>query len=480
MSSDVFTDKFGKIALKNNMINMEQWGEALAVQEQTPNIGIDLILQKRGYLKANQAQAIIIALQKQGITKDSSSASAPAPAPKTAPTPKPKEPEPIEEEIVFHTPQRATPSASSSGLSSAVSPKSPGKPSGKMSEMERILVSAKEVEASDLHMKVGSPPLIRQHGLLRAMDMPENKPSANETLLTSLLDEKQRETLKKEGQVDFCYSVPNVARYRANIFKHQKGYDGSFRIIPAKIRPISELGLPDTVLKLSHYNQGLALFTGPSGCGKSCTMAAIVEEVNKGRKDNIITMEDPIEVVFESKGCNVMQREVNTHTKSFSNALRASLREDPDVIMIGELRDLETVSLAITASETGHLVLGTLHTTSASRTIDRVLDVFPPKEQAQVRSMLSEALRGVVSQQLVPRKDKKGRILAYEILFVTPAIGNLIRESKTFQIPSVMQTGKKFGMRLMDDVLAELLQKGLITKEEAIFRAEKPTRFNTA
>ncbi|MEK7483043.1 MAG: type IV pilus twitching motility protein PilT [Planctomycetota bacterium] len=507
MGADAFTEKFGKVAVKNSMINMEQWGEALAIQEQTPTVGIELILQKRGYLKANQSQAIVKALEKQGVIRDGSSApvvspSAPAPAPalaprptmspaprpiessdeevvfhtpqKSAPAPKPKAPEP-EDEIKFHTPQKSM-NESSSGLSA--SPKSSGG-SKNASEIERIMKMAKEAEAADLHIKVGSPPIIRQHGLLRTMDLPENKASMTEKFLFSLLNDEQKEILMKEKQVDFCYEIPGTARYRANIFKHQKGYDGSFRIIPAKLRPITDLGLPDTVLKLSHFNQGLALFTGPAGCGKSCTMAAMVDEVNKTRKDNIITMEDPIEYIFQSKGCNIIQREVHTHTKSFANALRASLREDPDVMMIGELRDLETVSLAITAAETGHLVFGTLHTTSAPRTIDRILDVFPPKAQAQIRSMVSEGLRGVVSQQLVPRKDKKGRVLAYEILLVTPAVGNLIREQKTFQIPSVMQTGKKFGMKLMDDVLFELFQKGIITKEEAIFRAEKPARFNT-
>jgi twitching motility protein PilT len=235
---------------------------------------------------------------------------------------------------------------------------------------------------------------------------------------------------------------------------------------------LDELGLPPTLKTLTRYHNGLVLVTGAVGSGKSTTLAAMMDHINQERKDHIITLEDPIEFVFRPAGCQVSQREIGAHSKSFSSALRASLREDPDVIMVGEMRDLETISLAITASETGHLVLGTLHTSTAARTLDRLLDVFPIDQQAQIRTMVSESLRGIICQQLIPRKDGKGRVLAMEVLVNNPAVGNLIREAKTFMLPGVMQTGKKLGMRLMDDSLQELLDQDLITPEEAYRRAE--------
>lgn len=487
---NAFTEKFGKVALRNKMIDMEQWGEALAIQEQTPHVSIDLILIQREYLKPAQAQAILSALAKQGLTKEGEKTAPSSQPPPKSPEkiqesppssqPPPKKPEKIQEPpSSLPSPLQELPPKGSSSPSSVSGVPKTSRPANSAGEIEKLLRKAYEMEASDFHLKVGSPPLVRQYGQLKKLELPEMTSQTNEKLLFSLLTPHQEKRLQEEKQLDFCYEISKVARFRANIYKHQRGYDGSFRVIPTRIRNITELGLPESILRLSHYNQGLALFTGPAGCGKSCTMAAIVDEVNGHRKDNVITLEDPIEFVFESKGCNVFQREVLSHTKSFSNALRAALREDPDVIMIGELRDLETVSLAITASETGHLVLGSLHTTSASRTIGRILDVFPPKQQAQIRSMVSEALRGVVSQQLIPRADKKGVVVAYEILFITSAISNLIREAKTFQIPSIIQTGKKLGMRLMDDSLLELLQKGLITKEEAMHGSDNPNRFKT-
>jgi twitching motility protein PilT len=242
---------------------------------------------------------------------------------------------------------------------------------------------------------------------------------------------------------------------------------------------MKELGLPESLRLLTQYHNGLVLVTGPVGSGKSTTLAALVDEINTARKDHIITLEDPIEYIIPSKGCHVTQREVHTHTRSFGAALRGALREDPDVIMVGEMRDLETISLAITASETGHLVLGTLHTSNAARTLDRVLDVFPSDQRDQIRIMVSESLRGVVSQQLLPRADGKGRVLAMEILVNTPAVANLIREGKTFMLPGVIQTGKKLGMKLMDDSVADLYRAGLITAEEAMYRAEVKTQMRS-
>ena len=255
--------------------------------------------------------------------------------------------------------------------------------------------------------------------------------------------------------------------------KQRLGYDMVFRIINTKIRSIEDIGLPlEHILPLTRYQNGLVLVTGSVGSGKSTTLAALVDFINRDREDHILTLEDPIEYVFESKGCHVNQREVHTHTESFANALRGALREDPDVIMVGEMRDLETIQLALTAAETGHLVLGTLHTGNAPRTLDRVLDVFPTDQRDQIRIMVSESLRGILSQQLVPRADGNGRVLALELLVNTPAVSNCIREGKTFMLPGVMQTGKNVGMITMDESLRHLYVKGLISREEALFRAD--------
>src|SRR4029079_17584136 len=258
-----------------------------------------------------------------------------------------------------------------------------------------------------------------------------------------------------------------------SVVRHRLGIDIVFRIIKSQVRTMDDLGLPQSLKLLTQYHNGLVLVTGSVGSGKSTTLAALVDEINNARHDHIITLEDPIEYIITSKGCHVTQREVHTHTESFGVALRGALREDPDVIMVGEMRDLETIQLAISASETGHLVLGTLHTANASRTLDRVLDVFPTDQREQIRIMVSESLRGIISQQLVPRADGRGRVMAMEILTNTPAVGALIRDAKTFMLPGVMQTGRKQGMKLMDDSLLELYQAGIISQEEAYSRAEQ-------
>jgi twitching motility protein PilT len=290
-------------------------------------------------------------------------------------------------------------------------------------------------------------------------------------LAYAFLPEAQKKLLEERGDVDFAYS-PGYGRFRASVVKQRLGIDMVFRVIKTKVSSVTELGLPDTVRTLTRFHNGLILVTGPVGCGKSTTLAALVDAINEERQDHIITLEDPIEFVIPPKGCHVNQREVHSHTASFAAALRGALREDPDVIMVGEMRDLETISLAITAAETGHLVLGTLHTGSSARTLDRVLDVFPLDQREQIRIMVSESLRGILSQQLVPRMDGNGRAMALEVLVNTPAVANCIREGKTFMLAGVMQTGKNVGMITMDDSLRNLYSQGLISREECESRAE--------
>ena len=343
-----------------------------------------------------------------------------------------------------------------------------------LEHVDQYLLVGKESDASDVHLGVNSQPIWRRFGVLEPiwLQAPFLTQADTERLAKSFLNEAQLKQLEERGDVDFAYANAN-GRYRTSVVRHRLGTDLVFRIISTKIRSMDDLGLPDALKLLTQYQNGLVLVTGSVGSGKSTTLASLVDEVNRTRHDHIITLEDPIEYVFESKGCHVTQREVHTHTMSFGAALRGALREDPDVIMVGEMRDLETIQLAITASETGHLVLGTLHTATAARTLDRVLDVFPVDQRDQIRTMVSESLRGIISQQLVPRKDGQGRVMALEILMNTPAVANTIRESNTFMLPGIIQTGKKLGMKLMDDSLLDLYSAGLITQEECYARSEQ-------
>ena len=351
------------------------------------------------------------------------------------------------------------------------------------SAVRAYLEIALQTGASDLHLGPDAPALIRIHGQLSALEGAGARhltKEETEQLARSFLTSKQVAKVEETGSIDFCYDAEGLGRFRTSVVRQRRGWESVFRVISSKIRSMDELGLPGVLKTLTRYHNGLVLVTGAVGSGKSTTLASMVDHINKERKDHIITLEDPIEYVFTPAGCQVSQREVGSNTASFSSALRAALREDPDVIMVGEMRDLETISLAISASETGHLVLGTLHTSTAARTLDRLLDVFPIEQQSQIRTMVSESLRGIVCQQLIPRKDGHGRCLALEVLVNTPAIGNLIREAKTFMLPGVMQTGKKLGMKLMDDSLQELLDKNLITPEEAYRRAENKKQFAAA
>lgn len=330
-----------------------------------------------------------------------------------------------------------------------------------------------ESDASDIHLPVNCRPSWRRYGKLEPiwLQAPILTAADTERLAMSFLSDEQKMHLHERGDADFAYQN-EFGRFRTSVVRNRLGLDLTFRIINSRIRTMEEIGLPDHLKLLTQYHNGLVLVTGSVGCGKSTTLAALINHINHERRDHIITLEDPIEYVFKSANCHVSQREVHTHTESFATALRASLREDPDVIMVGEMRDLETIQLAITAAETGHLVLGTLHTGSAARTLDRILDVFPVEQREQIRVMVSESLRGIITQQLVPRADGRGRVLALEILLNNPAVANTIREGKTFMLPGLMQIGKAVGMKLMDDSLYELYAAGLISAEEAFARAE--------
>ncbi len=346
-------------------------------------------------------------------------------------------------------------------------------------DINAILRLGFEAGASDVHVGVGAPCLMRKNGTLQPLyhDGVILAPRHTEALIHTFLSPKQLESLEKSQGVDFSYEIEGLARFRASVVRQRNGFDGVFRIINTSVRTMDELGLPEQLKVLTQYHNGLVLLTGAVGCGKSTTLAAMVQEINTHRHDHIITLEDPIEYVFVPDGCQITQREVHRHTESFAAALRGSLRQDPDVIIVGEMRDLETISLAITASETGHLVIATLHTSNAARTLDRVLDAFPVEQQGQIRTMVSESLRGIVSQQLIPKADGTGRVIALEIMVNTPAVANLIRESKTFMLPGVIQVGKKLGMRLMDDSIMELVQAGIISPHEAYDRAEQKKPF---
>jgi len=345
-------------------------------------------------------------------------------------------------------------------------------------EIDRILAEAVKLGSSDIHLCPGAVPMIRLWGEIRPMKSEkEVSPEENRRRLYDILSIRQIEDLERNLEIDVSYTVTGLGRFRANIHHESRGVSGSFRVVPTRIRTAEELDLPDAAKKLTRLHQGLVLVTGPSGCGKSTTLAALIDLINRESQCHIICIEDPVEFVHKSRMAHIDQREVGTHTRSFATALRAALREDPDVILVGEMRDLETISMAITASETGHLVFSTLHTRSAAKTVERIINVFPPDQIAQIRTMLSESLVGVISQQLIRNAQRTGRILAIEILLRTTALATLIREGNTYKIPSLMQTGRKFGMMLMDDHIISLYQKGLIDPKHALEKAIDRERF---
>ncbi len=331
--------------------------------------------------------------------------------------------------------------------------------------------------ASDLHLVSGSQPILRVNGELQRVRYTTLENDDLRKMLYELAPEYKIKQFEEMGDIDFAYEIPGLARYRANYFVQKYGVGAVFRQIPDTILTVEQLGLPPVLNRLPLYPKGLVLVTGPTGSGKSTTLAALVDYANTHRKDHILTIEDPVEFVHKSRNCIVNHREVGMHTKSFAIALRAALREDPDIIMVGEMRDLETISLAVEAASTGHLVFGTLHTQSAAKTVDRIIDVFPHEQQEQIRATLADSLQAVVAQTLFKRRDKRGRCAALEILVATPAVRNLVRDGKTFQIPTVLQTGKKFGMQSLDDAILDHLEKGRINAEDAYLHCLDKTRF---
>lgn len=337
-----------------------------------------------------------------------------------------------------------------------------------MAEIDALLEQAVKIGASDVHISVGSPLIYRLHGELQSMEqtalLAENDVRR---LLQEIMTEQQVRKFEQLNDIDFAYQVEGIGRFRGNVFLQNRGMGAVFRIIPQYIVPLEDLHLPRAVNEFTRLGRGLVLVTGPTGNGKSTTLASMIDHINRHRKTHIITIEDPLEFIHTNKKSLINQREVGSHSSSFANALRSAFREDPDVILIGEMRDLETISLAITAAETGHLVFGTLHTSNAAKTIDRIIDVFPTAQQAQVRTQLSESLNGVIAQQLLKRTAGKGRVAAVEILVGVPALAHLIRDGKTYQIPSIIQTGRREGMQTMDQAIVDLLKQGIISPEEA-------------
>jgi twitching motility protein PilT len=466
---------FGRIALHYKLVTREQLLEASELQAQRGGqLRLGEILVDKGYLTPQQV-AQILAVQRDYVAKQQASAAA-APALDVQPMPALA----VQTMPALGAPAMAAPAPAPVPAAVGPAPAAPPRPAFDLETpraLDRLLEHALSVGASDLHVHSGAPLKIRVDGRMSdlAGDLLTARVAAR--MVDEILTPEQQAALRERGQIDFAYTLPGKGRFRSNAYRQQRGVDAVFRVIPPHPPSLGDLGLPTSLARLANHHQGMVLLTGPAGCGKSSTLAALLNIINEDRHDHIITIEDPIEYIHPSKKCVVNQRQVGPHTGSFARALRGALREDPDVIAIGELRDLETISLALTAAETGHLVLATLHTNNAIRTVNRILGVFPPNQQDQIRTMVSESLRAVVSQRLVARADGGGRVPALEILMANKAVGNLIRENKTFQIKSVLQTGASQGMCQLDASLAELVKSQVITREEAQRNSEDPQRF---
>jgi len=436
---DAFVEK---VILKNNLIAPEQLQKAKALHQKHPELELLDILMRTKLISDKHATLIRQKFESQTATKTE------AVTPAKAPEQKPASP-PV-------TDTEAAPPAkvSASSLEEANS-------------LEDYLIEARNQNASDLYINVDSPPIIRKNGKLVFFDHQPFSPEQTEKILFSGLQENRQEQLKNNLSLELCLEYPEHGRYRSCFLKQRLGWEGSFRVISQTIPKFDDLGLPEHIKKFADYTQGLILVTGPGGSGKSTTLAALIDLINQKRSEHIITLEDPIEFKYKLVKSHISQREVGSHTKSFSNALRAALREDPDVILVGELRDHETASLAVTAAETGHLVFSTLHTIDAAQTVMRLLDYFPPNQQNQIRAMVSESLRGIICQRLIPRADGQGRILGLEIMINVSSISSLIRDDKIFQIKNMMRINQSKGMQIMDNSIKDLLQKKLIETDEA-------------
>jgi twitching motility protein PilT len=475
------TPLLGRIALHLKLITEDQLVAATREQGQSgKNLGAVMI--ELGFLSEAQLQQVLKARQ-QIVAKhkaknavaaaDATPEVAPAAAARkaaaaSAPKPRPAAP--------AGAPQQKAEPVAAAGARPAAKAAAPAAASGDAGELIALLQRGIAAGASDVHIHSGVPLRFRLHGRFEPVDPTPIDPETAERMVRSAFTPEQAALFDEAGELDFAYGVEGIGRFRVNVFRQQRGVDGVFRTIPATVPSLEELGLPTSLARFTNFHQGLVLVTGPANCGKSSTLAAMVDLVNEERRDHILTVEDPIEYLHPSKRCVVNQRTVGPHTDSFARALRAALREDPDVIVIGELRDLETISLALTAAETGHLVLGSIHTNSTIRTINRIVGVFPADQQDQIRNMVSESLRAVVSQRLVPTADGQGRIPALEVLVNNKAIGNLIRENKTFQILSILQTGSSQGMSLLDHSLSQLIAAGKITRDEALLHCLDPKR----
>jgi twitching motility protein PilT len=460
------TPLLGRLAVHLKMISMDQLAEAIRAQGRAgEEAKLGEIMVECGFIDRAQLAKLIAAQQqviaKQKAAKSAAPAAAAPPARPAAPRPTPA-PAPRAAE--------AAPASGPAPIAAVSEFKQPG--AADRNRFLDYLRRAIEHGASDIHLHAGAHALVRVGGRLEALsDAPLDRDDV-ERMVLSMLDREQLELLAERGELDACQTFEGIGRFRANLYREQRGLDGVFRFISATPPTLDQLGLPARLARFTTYHQGMVLITGPSGCGKSSTMAALVNLINEERREHILTIEDPIEYVHASKRCLVNQRSAGHHTQSFARALRAALREDPDVIAIGELRDLETVSLALSAAETGHFVLATLHTDNAIRTVNRLVGSFPADQQDQVRTMLSESLRAVISQRLLPRKDGNGRVPALETMIVTRAVANLIRENKTFQIHSILQTGAGQGMALLANSIRELVTSGVVSAEEGARHVE--------